>query len=65
MHDNLRFQFTCLVSNSARDEQDVKSVLVRQEHKLNYEYLTKRAEKADVLAVLKTIQAECNSSSLH
>ena len=50
---------------SVIEEQDVKSVLVRQEHKLNYEYLTKRAEKADVLAVLKTIRAECNSSSLH
>lgn len=39
------------------DEQDVKSVLVRQEGKLDEEYLKKKAQEADVLTILKTIQA--------
>jgi len=39
------------------DEQDVKSVLVRQAGKLDNEYLTKRATKAQVLALLQVIQA--------
>ena len=38
------------------DEQDVKSVLVRQEGKLNWGYLEKRARDAEVFMVLKTIQ---------
>jgi hypothetical protein len=38
------------------DEQDVKSVLVRQEGKLEWDYLEKRAKDAQVYAVLKTIQ---------
>jgi len=38
------------------DEQDVKSVLVRQEGKLDWKYLEKRANDAQVLAVLKSIQ---------
>jgi len=41
----------------AVDEQDVKSVLVRQEGKLDMEYLKKRAKEAEVLTILKTIQA--------
>lgn len=41
----------------AVDEQDVKSVLVRQKDKLDKEYLEKRARDAEVLTVLKTIQA--------
>ena len=41
----------------AVDEQDVKSVLVRQANKLDNEYLTKRARQADVLTILRTIQA--------
>lgn len=41
----------------AIDEQDVKSVLVRQEGKLDKEYLEKRAQEAEVLTVLETIQA--------
>jgi len=41
----------------AIDEQDVKSVLVRQNDKLDKEYLEKRARDAEVLTVLKTIQA--------
>jgi len=41
----------------AIDEQDVKSVLVRQENKLDNPYLTKRAQKASVLTILQTIQA--------
>ncbi|MFQ5758532.1 MAG: nucleotidyltransferase [Candidatus Bathyarchaeia archaeon] len=39
------------------DEQDVKSVLVRQEGKLDKEYLRGRARDAGVLTVLETIQA--------
>jgi predicted nucleotidyltransferase len=39
------------------DEQDVKSVLIRQADKLDNEYLEKRAQDAGVLAVLQTIQA--------
>jgi hypothetical protein len=38
------------------DEQDVKSVLVRQEGKLDWNYLEKRAKDAQVLTILKTIQ---------
>lgn len=41
----------------AIDEQDVKSVLIRQEGKLDKEYLEKRAKDAEVLTVLETIQA--------
>jgi hypothetical protein len=39
------------------DEQDVKSVLIRQGNKLDSEYLKRRAEKAGVLTILQTIQA--------
>ena len=39
------------------DEQDVKSVLVRQENKLDEEYLERRAREAGVLAILRTIEA--------
>lgn len=38
------------------DEQDVKSVLVRQDKKLDEEYLKKRVQKANVLAILQTIR---------
>ena len=41
----------------AVDEQDVKSVLVRQAGKLDNEYLTKRARQAEVLTILQTIQS--------
>lgn len=41
----------------AVDEQDVKSVLVRQAGKLDNEYLTKRARQGQVLAILQAIQA--------
>ena len=41
----------------AVDEQDVKSVLVRQGAELDTEYLQKRAKQAGVLAVLQAIQA--------
>jgi hypothetical protein len=40
----------------AVDEQDVKSVLVRQEGKLDVAYLEKRAKEADVQAVLEAIR---------
>jgi hypothetical protein len=39
------------------DEQDVKSVLVRQEGRLDKEYLARRAEKVGVLQVLNNIEA--------
>jgi len=39
------------------DEQDVKSVLIRQENKLDDPYLKKRAREAGVLAVLESIQS--------
>jgi hypothetical protein len=39
------------------DEQDVKSVLVRQAGKLDEAYLEKRALDAGVLAILKTIKS--------
>jgi hypothetical protein len=39
------------------DEQDVKSVLVRQKNKLDNEYLQRRAREAGVLTILQTIQA--------
>jgi len=38
------------------DEQDVKSVLVRQGDKLDREYLEKRARDAEVIKVLESIQ---------
>jgi len=41
----------------AIDEQDVKSVLIRQANKLDNEYLQKRAKQAGVLAILQAIQA--------
>jgi len=40
----------------ATDEQDVKSVLVRQEGKLDQEYLEKRAEDAGVFTILERIR---------
>ena len=40
------------------DEQDVKSVLARQEGRLDKEYLKRRAEDAGVLQVLKAIEAQ-------
>jgi hypothetical protein len=40
----------------AIDEQDVKSVLTRQADKLDNKYLTKRAQQANVLTILQTIQ---------
>jgi hypothetical protein len=42
---------------SVIDEQDVKSVLVRQKGKLDEKYLRKRAQEAGVLAVLENINA--------
>ncbi len=39
------------------DEQDVKSVLVRQENKLDTGYLQRRAKHAGVLSLLQAIQA--------
>jgi predicted nucleotidyltransferase len=39
------------------DEQDVKSVLIRQENKLDNEYLQRRSKEAEVLAILQTIKA--------
>ena len=39
------------------DEQDVKSVLIRQANKLDNEYLQRRAKEARVLAVFQAIQA--------
>jgi hypothetical protein len=39
------------------DEQDVKSVLVRQENKLDKQYLERRAREAGVLTILQTIEA--------
>jgi len=41
----------------AVDEQDVKSVLVRQAGKLDNKYLPKRATQVDVLTLLETIRA--------
>jgi len=40
----------------AIDEQDVKSVLIRQANKLDDEYLQRRATQAGVLAILQSIQ---------
>lgn len=37
------------------DEQDVKSVLVIQEHKLDYGYLKRRAREAGVITILQII----------
>jgi hypothetical protein len=45
------------LDRGAVDEQDVKSVLVRQAGKLDNEYLTKRARQAEVLTILQTIQS--------
>jgi len=42
----------------AIDEQDVKSVLIRQKGKLDEEYLRKRAQRAGFLAVLQMIKAQ-------
>lgn len=39
------------------DEQDIKSVLIRQANKLDNEYLQRRAKEAEVLAILQAIQA--------
>lgn len=44
------------LDRGAIDEQDVKSVLITQEKKLDYDYLNKRAEKAGVRGVLQAIQ---------
>jgi hypothetical protein len=44
------------LDRGAIDEQDVKSVLTRQETKLDNEYLQKRAKQAGVLAILQAIQ---------
>jgi predicted nucleotidyltransferase len=41
----------------AVDEQDVKSVLVRQEDKLDRKYLERRARDAGVFNILKIIEA--------
>jgi predicted nucleotidyltransferase len=41
----------------AIDEQDVKSVLIRQANKLDNKYLQRRAKEAEVLAILQAIQA--------
>jgi hypothetical protein len=41
----------------ATDEEDVKSVLVLQENKLDMKYLEKRAGVAGVLNILKSIQS--------
>jgi len=41
---------------SVIDEQDVKSVLVRQKDKLDLEYLYKRAADAGILPILNTIK---------
>ena len=40
----------------ATDEQDVKSVLIRQANKMDAEYLQRRTKKAGVLAILQAIQ---------
>ncbi|MFQ6077258.1 MAG: hypothetical protein ACE5Z5_14190 [Candidatus Bathyarchaeia archaeon] len=40
----------------AVDEQDVKSVLIRQENKLDTEYLRKRAQDAGVESILEEIR---------
>lgn len=42
----------------AVDEQDVKSVLVRQESKLDWQYLNRRARKAGVITILQIIQSQ-------
>lgn len=42
----------------AVDEQDVKSVLVRQEGKLDTKYLQKRAKQTQIQTTLKTIQTQ-------
>lgn len=41
----------------ATDEEDVKSVLVLQENRLDMKYLEKRAEAARVFNILKSIQS--------
>jgi len=40
------------------DEQDVKSVLVRQRGKLDEEYLKRRAREAEVFTILQIIQTQ-------
>lgn len=42
----------------AMDEQDVKSVLIRQKDKLDEKYLYRKAREAGVLTILQIIQAE-------
>ena len=42
----------------AVDEQDVKSVLVRQEDKLDWQYLNRRAREAGVITILQIIQSQ-------
>lgn len=42
----------------AVDEQDVKSVLVRQEGKLDWQYLNRRAREAGVITILQIIQSQ-------
>lgn len=42
----------------AVDEQDVKSVLIRQEAKLDNGYLERRAREAGVLAILQALQTQ-------
>lgn len=39
------------------DEQDVKSVLIRQKNKLDNEYLNRRAKEAGVFTLLQVIQS--------
>jgi hypothetical protein len=45
------------LGRGAVDEQDVKSVLVRQAGKLDNEYLIKRVQQTEVLTILRTIQS--------
>ena len=45
------------LDRGAVDEQDVKSVLVRQGDKLDRRYLNKRARDAEVIKVLESIRA--------
>lgn len=42
----------------AVDEQDVKSLLVRQEGKLDWQYLNRRAREAGVITILQIIQSQ-------
>jgi len=45
-------------SREVQDEQDAVSVLKRQEGKLDYDYLTRRAKQAKVLGLLQTLMRE-------